>query len=223
VGFPAVPAGKKGIEVGLIHGTATFSRYRVTGGLPDDYAEAFPRGILRYAFRNLDDLPNEERSTGWVNILDMFDNSFSAMEYFKDPYLALSWRVDEKKIPARALRQYTLEAENEVKRREELAYLPKSRRDEIRESVHLKLLKRAIPQSNVYDVIWHLQTGDLLFGATSNKLCDEFVEIFRNTFDRLPAPVHPYAQARHLLEMAGKDPGTADGMKPLSFAGEVMV
>ncbi len=206
--------------MGLIRGSATFSRYRVTGGLPDDYVEDFPKGILRYAFRNLDDLPNEERSTGWVNILDMFDSSFSAMEYFKDPYLALSWRVDVKKIPVRALRQYCLEAENEVKRREDLAFLPKSRRDDIREGVRLKLLKRAIPQSNVYDVIWHLQTGDLLFGATSNKLCDEFVEIFRNTFDRLPAPVYPYAQARLLFEMAEKDPGAVGDIKPLVLAEE---
>jgi len=208
--------------VGLIRGSATFSRYRVTGGLPDDYAEAFPKGILRYAFRNLDDLPNEERSTGWVNILDMFDSSFPAMEYFKDPYLALSWRVDVKRIPARALRQYSLEAENEVMRREELAYLPKSRRDDIRESVRLQLLKRAIPQSNVYDVVWHLQTGDLLFGGTGNKLCDEFVEIFRNTFERLPVPVYPYAQARHLFEMAEKDPGALDGIKPLFLAEEAV-
>lgn len=208
--------------MGLIRGAATFCRYRVAGDLPDDYAEAFPKGILRYAFRNLDDLPNEERSTGWVNILDMFDSSLSAMEYFKDPYLALSWRVDEKKIPARALHQYCLEAENEVKGQEELEYLPKSRRDDISESVRLKLLKRAIPQSNVYDVTWHLQTGDLLFGAASNKLCDEFVEIFQKTFERLPVPVYPYTQARHLFEMAEKDPGTVDGMKPLVFAEEAL-
>ncbi len=206
--------------MGFIRGSATFSRYRVTGGLPDDYAEAFPKGILRYAFRNLDGLPGEERSTGWVNILDMFDSTFLAMEYFKDPYLALSWRVDVKKIPARALRQYCLEAESEVMRREELEYLPKSRRDDIKESVRLKLLNRAIPQSNVYDVIWNLQTGDLLFGGTSNKLCDEFVEIFRNTFDRLPIPVYPYAQARHLFEMAKQDPAVVSDIKPLVFVEE---
>lgn len=208
--------------MGLIRGSATFSRYRIEGGLPDDYAEVFPKGILRYAFRNLDDLPNEERSTGWVNILDIFDSSFAAMEYFKDPYLALSWRVDVKKIPARALYQYALEAENEVKQRENLAFLPKTRREEIKEMVRLKLLKRAIPQSNVYDVIWNLQTGDLLFGGTSNKLCDEFVEIFRNTFERLPIPVYPYARARRLFEMAKQDPGAVDDIKPLVLAEEAV-
>jgi DNA recombination-dependent growth factor C len=119
------------------------------------------------------------------------------------------------------LRQYCLEAENDVKEREELAYLPKPRRDDIRETVRLKLLKRAIPQSNIYDVIWNLQTGDLLFGATGSKLCDEFVEFFQKTFERLPVPVHPYAQARHLFEMAGKAPGAVDGVKPVFFAEEV--
>lgn len=206
--------------MGLIRGAATFSRYGVDGAPPEDYMEVFPQVILRYAFRNLDDLPNEERSVGWVNILDMFDSEFAAMEYFKDPYLALSWRVDVKKVPAMAVRQYCREAENEVKRKEGLEYLPKSRRDEIRESIRLRLLKRAIPQSSVYDVVWNLQSNILLFGATSNKVCDEFAEFFKKTFDLLLVPVYPYAMAQHVLEAANKDPGLVDGIGPISFPGE---
>jgi len=206
--------------MGLIYGTATFSRYVVDGSLPGDYIEEFPKKILRYAFRNLDDLPGEELSTGWVNILDMFDSEFSAMEYFKDPYLALSWRVDVKKIPGKALHQYCREAEDEVKKREDLEYLPKPRRDEIKESVRLRLLKRAIPQSNVYDVIWNLQTMDLLFGATSNKICDEFAEFFTKTFDLLPIPVYPYALARRILETAEKDPAAVERIRPVYFSEE---
>lgn len=206
--------------MGLIRGAATFSRYGVDGSLPEDYMEVFPQMILRYAFHNLDDLPNEERSVGWVNILDMFDSEFAAMDYFKDPYLALAWRVDVKKVPVMAVRQYCREAENELKRKEGLEYLPKSRRDEIRESIRFRLLKRAIPQSNVYDVVWNLQSNTLLFGATGTKICDEFVEFFKSTFDLLLVPVYPYDMARRIFEAAKKDPASVDGIRPISFSRE---
>ena len=208
--------------MGFIHGAATFSRYVVDGTLPDDYIEEFPKKILRYAFRNLDDLPGEERCTGWVRILDMFDSAFKAMEYFKEPYLALSWRVDVKKIPKKALLQYCREAEKEVMQREGLEYFPKAKREEIGEIIRSRLLKRAIPQSSIYDMVWNLQTNVVLFGATSNKLCDEFAEFFRKTFDLSLVPVYPYAMARRAFEVAGRDPDLVDGVRPLFFQEELL-
>jgi DNA recombination-dependent growth factor C len=208
--------------MGFIQGVATFSRYRVDGTLPGDYIEEFPKRILRYGFRNLDDLPGEERSVGWVRILDMFDPAFKAMEYFKDPYLALSWRVDTKKIPKEALTQYCRKEENEVKEREGIEYLAKLRREEIREAVRSRLLKRAIPQSGVYDMVWSLQTNAVLFGATSNKLCDEFAEFFRKTFELFLVPVYPYALARRAFELSGKDQDLVDDVQPLFLEEEAL-
>jgi DNA recombination-dependent growth factor C len=203
--------------MGFIYGAATFSRYVVDESPPPDYMEEFPNRILRYGFRNLDDLPGEERSVGWVRILDMFDSAFKAMEYFKEPYLALSWRVDVKKIPQKALVQYCREAEKEIIQREGLEYLPKPRKQEIRETVRSRLLKRAIPQSSVYDVVWNLQTNVVLFGATSGKLCDEFAEFFRKTFNLLLIPVYPYAMTLRALEMSGREPDLAVHIHPLHF------
>ncbi len=201
--------------MGLVHGSATFCRYEVDGALPEDYLDTFPKEILRYAFHTLDDLPGEERSTGWVNILDMFDNEFRAMEYFKEPFIALSWRVDVKRIPKKALLQYCREAEKEVKGREGLDYLPKPLREEIKESVRLRLLKRAIPQSGVYDMVWNLQTNIVLFGATASKLCDEFAEFFRKTFHLQLIPLYPYALAQQTLIARGKESTLAEDILPL--------
>ncbi|HDZ24692.1 MAG: hypothetical protein DRN37_08460 [Thermoplasmata archaeon] len=204
--------------MGLIYGSASFCRYEVDGSPPDNYVEEFPKEIIRYAFHSLDDLPGEERSTGWVNILDMFDNEFRAMEYFKEPFIALSWRVDVKRIPKKALLQYCREAEKEVKERENLEYLPKGTREEIKESVRLRLLRRAIPQSGVYDMLWNLQTNTVLFGATGSKLCDEFAEFFRKTFHLQLLPIYPYALAQRVLIDRGKDSALAEEIKPLYFA-----
>lgn len=204
--------------MGLVHGSASFCRYEVDGSLPQDYIEKFPGEILRYAFHTLDDLPGEERSTGWVNILDMFDNDFRTMEYFKEPFIALSWRVDVKRIPKQAILQYCREAEKEVKERKGLEYLAKGIREEIRESIRLRLLKRAIPQTGVYDMVWNFKTNTVLFGATGSKLCDEFAEFFRKTFHLQLIPIYPYALAQKALNALGKDSALAEEIRPLYFA-----
>ena len=64
----------------LIYGTGSFTRFKVDGDPREDYLETFPKSIARYAFRNLDETSDEERSAGWVNIRDMFDSEFA--EFF---------------------------------------------------------------------------------------------------------------------------------------------
>ena len=199
--------------MGLIFGSGNFTRFIVDESLPEDYLETFPQKIARYCFRGLDESSDEERSTGWVNILDMFDSTFAGMEYFKDPCIALSWRVDVRNVPSKALMQYCREAEEKIKDMEGLEQLPKNRRREIKESVRIKLLKRAIPRSNTYDMIWNLQTGIVFFGGTSNKLCDEFAEFFLNTFALHLKTIYPYAIASWVLEGDEKDPELLDGLQ----------
>lgn len=204
--------------MGFMQRTLSFTRFQVEGPLPDDYMEIFPEKIMQRAFRKIDENSLDERSEGWVNIMDMLDNRFPAMEYFKEPYLALSWRVDTRRVPSRALKRYADEAEREIRDREGLQYLPKKRREEIREHVRLMLLKRAIPSSDVYDVVWNLPEGMLLFGSTSARLCDEFRSFFLKTFECGLFPVSPYSLGEKLLKEAGVSPGLLHDTRPSTFA-----
>jgi DNA recombination-dependent growth factor C len=198
--------------MGLISGSGSLTRFMVDDTVPENYLEEFPRRISRYAFRNLDETSIEERSVGWVNIMDMFASDFAGMDYFKEPWIAMSWRIDVRKVPAKALKQYCREAEDRIKALEELEFLPKNRRLEIKEMVKMQLLKRAIPRSQTYDMIWDLQTGVVIFGGTSNRLCDEFAEFFLRCFGLHLKTVFPYSVATRVLEEAGTDPGLLDGL-----------
>jgi hypothetical protein len=200
--------------VGLIHGSASFTRFMVEGVLPGDYLEQFPKRIARFSFRAIDEESDQERSAGWVNIMDMFDSSQSAMEYFKEPCVALSWRVDVRKVPAKALKQYCRQAEEKIKASEELEYLSKKRRQEIREGVSAALMKRAIPRSQTYDMIWNLRSGTAVFGAVSNKLCDEFSEFFLQCFELHLKTIFPYSMAIRFIGKEGKEPALVDGLRP---------
>ena len=184
----------------FLSGAASFSRFSVNGKPPKNYEEEFPLRIAQHAFRRLDENSDEERSTGWVNVMDILDNQFPNRDYFKAPYLVLSWRVDTRKVPSKALRQYSREAEDKIKDMENLEWLSKKQRQEIREGVLIQLLKRAIPRTNTYDMVWNLDGQTVLFGSTSNRLCGEFTEFFFKTFDMNLTPVFPYLMALQALE-----------------------
>ncbi len=198
--------------MGLISGSGSLTRYWVEGDLPQDFLEKLPEKIGRYAFRSLDENSTEESSKGWVNIMDVLDNQLAAMEYLKEPYIALSFRIDKRKIPATALKQMCRESEEKIKELENLEFIPKSMRKEIKEDAQNRLLRRAIPNSKTYDMVWNYSTGLVLFGGVNNKLCDDFSEYFLKTFDLLLQPVFPYAVACRVVENQGVSAQILDGM-----------
>jgi DNA recombination-dependent growth factor C len=200
--------------MGLIYGSGSFTRFMVDGAAPDDYLEDYPKRISRFAFRNIDQASESERSVGWVDIMDMFDSRFRAMEFLREPCIAMSWRVDTRKVPSKALKQYCREAEEKIKEKEGVEFLPKERRREIKESVRLELLKRVLPRSRTFDMIWNLHTSVLLFGSTNKNLSDEFAEFFLQCFGLHLKVVFPYSMAARILRKEEMDPELLDGLFP---------
>lgn len=206
--------------MGIITRSGSFTRYLTTITLPEDFLENLQAMIARYAFRDLDERSVDERSSGWVNILDMFDNQFPGMDFLKEPYVAMSLRIDERKIPPTALRQHTLQAETRIMEEEQLEYLPRRRRSEIKDAVRIRLLKRAIPVSKTHDMIWNTRTGQVIFGCVSPKTCDEFIELFRQTFDMDIQAVCPYTLAEALLKTEGSASDPLEELSPMAYAKE---
>lgn len=206
--------------MGLISGSGSFTRYMVEGDLENNFMETLSERISPYLFRNLDENSLEGRSMGWVNIMDMFDNRFSGLEFLKEPYIAMTLRIDERKVPPTALTQHCLEAENRIKEAENLDFLSRTRRSEIKEAVNMRLLKRAIPVARTYDMIWNYSTSFVLFGGVNNKLCDEFAKLFLQTFDFHLQAVCPYTLGSRFLKKEGASPELLDELTPSDFAEE---
>lgn len=206
--------------MGLLRGSASFSRYFVNGRPPENYLDQFAQNIERYSFRGFDEYSDEDRATGWVNIMNIFDTAFEQKQFYMYPFLALSLRVDKRRVPTNALRQHCLEAEHKIKVMEHLEYLPKERRKEIKELTQNQLLKRAIPMTNTYDMTWNIEASMLNFGSTNSKICDEFAEIFFKTFDLKLSPVFPYSLAGAALSKEGIDAAVLDAIQPINVDGE---
>ncbi len=203
--------------MGLMHGSASFTRYMAEGTLPQNFMEVLSESVARYAFRDLDEKSIDERSAGWVNIMDMFDNRFAGIEFLKEPYVAMSLRIDERKIPPTALKQYCREAEEKIKEEEHLEFLLKGRRADIKEAVRLRLLKRAIPVARIYDMIWNTATGLVVFGCTSDRICDEFMVRFLQTFNLQLQAICPYTLGELHLGKEGASLNLLDGLSPSRF------
>ena len=89
--------------MGFLKGSVSFTKYQIQGEFPADYREDYPIQIQRHAFRELDETSPDERSIGWVSIYDLLDNQLAGQEYFLDHYIILSFRIDNRKVPAQAL------------------------------------------------------------------------------------------------------------------------
>jgi DNA recombination-dependent growth factor C len=206
--------------MGLLRGSASLSRYFVNGVPPENYLDEYSQTITRYSFKGFDESSDEERAVGWVNIMNIFETSFEQKNFYMYPYISLSFRADLRKVPSSALKQHCLEAEHKIKVMENLEYLSKEKRKDIKGTTLNQLLKRAIPRTNTYDMVWNIKTGMLLFGATGSKTCDEFAEIFFKTFGLNLSPVFPYSFARVNLEKLGQDTAALDSIRPFNIRGD---
>lgn len=163
----------------------TFSVFNVLSpidGMPDFSS------IRRNAFRPLEDDSDIEVSAGWVNIANSSDFSFFSTNNVLsgEDYVFLSLRVDKKKVPAQALNDHYREALKRLRdsagTSEEATVLSTQQKKDLKESVRQNLLRRTLPTSKSYDVVWCVKENKVFFSATSEKVICMFLDLFNSTF-----------------------------------------
>jgi DNA recombination-dependent growth factor C len=184
---------------GLLSNTASLVRYAIEGEPPANFWDFAADRIRQYSFRDIDDT-FDERSIGWVSVLNIFDSQFAYASYAAGDYIMLSMRIDERKVAPAILKKFCLKEEERVKKERQLPRLSKRQRQEIKENVHLMLLKKAMPGSAVYDLAWNLAESTVLFFSTNKKAQETLEEFFKETFDLRLVLQIPYLTAAHLLD-----------------------
>ena len=169
--------------MGILAKACDISKYVTTTDLDDDFLSKIAGRVRQNAFREIVKDSPDERSVGWVDLYDMLDNQFDGMNFLKEPFITVSMRIDTRAVPASVIKRCCLEAEYKIKKEEGISILPKLRVKEIKETVRDKLLRNTIPTTKIHDFIWNYQKGYILFTNTSPKVCDEFCELFYDTFE----------------------------------------
>ncbi|MBW2651384.1 MAG: recombination-associated protein RdgC [Deltaproteobacteria bacterium] len=168
--------------MGISKGTLTFMKYRVTGRLPDKFPDFIDRQIKSFAFRELSP-GSDEKSLGWTSFDNILDTDFEYANYSIADYIVSSLRIDRRTVSPALLKLRVLKAEKEFLEEKGLKKLYKGQREDIRETVKLGLLSRAQPVPSFHEVCWSVSGEWLLFGSLSEKVNDDFKELFKRSFD----------------------------------------
>ena len=190
--------------MGLLSRTSTFVRYSVEGQLPDNFWDFAAERIAQFAFRDIDDT-FDEYSIGWVAVDNMFDSAFAHSSYSVGDQIVLSMRIDERKVSKTLLKKFTLKEEERLKKERQVPRLNRNQRVQIKEDVHLRLVKKALPVPSVYDLSWNLANNTLLFFSISPKAQSILEDFFKECFGLTIILQVPYLAAANLLDISEQE------------------
>lgn len=168
--------------MGLLTGSASFTRFAVTGELPDSFWDFAAEKIKAHSFKDIDDTM-DEYSIGWVSVADMFDAGFAYSAYAAGDYITLTLRVDERKVAPAVLKKYVMKEEERLKREKQIPRLNRAARGEIKERIRAELIRKAPPIPATYDLCWNLADNTVLFFTTSKKAIALLEDLFKETFN----------------------------------------
>lgn len=181
--------------------------------------EQLARAVGRRAFREADVESGTPDSCGWVPAHDPLATEFGPADLFFQQSLVVGFRFDRRAVPAKLLTIERRRAEAEVKAERGLDRLGRAVRAEIKEEVRTRLLMRALPVPRVFDCVWSLETGHVLFTGKVRAAREAFIELFWQTFGVRPIPMIPYLAAEHM----GLSSGMVEALRaaaPAALVGE---
>jgi len=197
--------------MGLLSGSASLTRFQVTGALPESFWEFAAQRVAALSFKDIDDTM-DEYSIGWVSVADMFDSSFAYSSYAAGDYITLTMRVDERKVAPAVLKKYVMKEEERVKREKQVPRLSRAVRLEIKERIRAELIRKSPPVPSTYDLCWNLADNTLLFFSTSKKAMALLEDLFKETFNLSLILQIPWITGLHLAE--GEAAEKYDDMRP---------
>lgn len=167
--------------MGLLKGNFTFARFHVEGQLPQSFLNFVNNRIKANSFRETLK-STEEKRLGWVSVTDILDADFEKANYVLGDYLIFSLRIDRKMIPPKLMKIKIMEEERQFLAESGKNRINKQIAGGIKDKVKLELLSRLDPVPSFYDVCWALGQNTVYFSSLSDKVADDFVDLFKKTF-----------------------------------------
>ena len=189
--------------MGILANSVSISQFTVVGELPaGDLFSWASEQLSKNGFEPIDQ-GLAELSVGWVHTGNHQETGFTVpADFWHDHYLAFSLRQDRRRIPAALLKAYYQVAEHEyMAANPGLRWVPKQKKQELRDAVRAALLAKTLPVPTVHDAVWDTRTGVLSFTSLGRPAIEAFENHFKRTFPGLRlVSIHPFARAERLVE-----------------------
>jgi hypothetical protein len=167
--------------MGLLKGNFTFARFHVEGQLPQAFLNFINSRIKANSFTDKFK-STEEKRLGWVSLTDVLDTDFKNADYALGDYLIFSLRIDRKLISPKLMKIKLLEEERRFLAQSGNDRVNKSMSVAIKDKVKLELLAKQDAIPSFYDVCWSISKNTIYFSSLTDKVADDFVDLFKKTF-----------------------------------------
>ncbi|MGP8154857.1 MAG: hypothetical protein ACLQBQ_12105 [Smithella sp.] len=165
----------------LLKGSFTFARFHVEGQLPQAFLNFINSRIKANsytdAFKSM-----EEKRLGWVSLNNVLDTTFENANYALSDYLIFSLRIDRKLISPKLMKIKLIEEERRFLAESGKNRINKSMSTAIKDKVKLELLNKLDAIPSFYDVCWAVGKKTIYFSSLTDKVADDFVDLFKKTF-----------------------------------------
>lgn len=205
--------------MGVLKGSISYSKFYVSGELPDGFKEKFLEHVQLRVFKQLTVDSEEDQHIGWVPLerpLDP-DPCFQYDDLYYGSYVSLAMRIDAWRFPGQVLKAAFAEAEKKYLAKKGREKLTKREKDELKIMVSRKLRHSFSPTIKVIDMVWNLEQGTLRFWNQSAKTHEYFFELFEKTFPVKLVPASPYVTAMH-AGLPEQRTQTIEKLEPAIFA-----
>lgn len=178
--------------MGVLSGPMTARRFRVIGDLPDGWRDLFRDKLGEFAFREPPGGVGKEEVEGWVSSHNLLDTDFSDFNrWLYNNYAVFSLRVDKKSLPT-ALFKATLQKQCDAWcLKEGRERCPNAVKNELKERLEEEWLVRAFPRVALTEILWKVDGGYVLVGASSEKTLDRVRKRFLQSFGLRLVPFSP--------------------------------
>ena len=189
--------------MGILSNTISICQFRVVGDRPaKDLYEWASERLAKNSFQSIDNT-TDEVSSGWVHVDDSGENSFAhPRAFWRDHYLAVTLRRDQRRVPSALFRAHLKNAESEfLAAYPGLRRVPKQKREELSQAVQAALFGKTLPAPSTYDAVWDTRSDLVTFTSLSPKVMELFDNHFKNTFEGLRlVMIHPFSRAERVLK-----------------------
>lgn len=202
--------------MGILSSTVSITRYKVEGKIKEPVLETILKGLKEHSVVEIDD-DISGKTVGWTSFDTPFHPDFGGSSFDFGSYLVFSLRIDKKTIPPKVLKKYC--AQEAEKRLAETgrAYLSKDEKQSIKEHV-TNVLNRRIPATpSVYDLLWNLEAGRLLFLSNLKAANEELETLFAKSFKLSLIRLFPFTMADLTASLSSSDRDLLHKLSPTMF------
>lgn len=191
--------------MGILKGALTCRRFHVEGDVPPDFRAVYADALDEHQFRERKAAGVGEEVFGWVHAQNLLDNEFEDTgRWLYNHYVYAALRVDKKTLPSKLFKAMLEKRQQEWCEANGREKAPSGTRRELKESLEIELLHKTLPTVSHVEFCWNIVDRWCIFHSTSEKACDRFRTMFRNTFGLVLTPFSPLDFLVERPDVSGK-------------------